>query len=90
MNEESFEIPKKEKVITDIEGSAEKLLEEGKNPGLGLRKLHEQGITGEGVVVAIIDQKLLMDHKEYKNKIESYSEYGKAKEEDPSMHGPLF
>lgn len=79
----NFENPKRERMIPD----SEKLLEESKNPGLGLRKLHKQGVTGEGVLVAVIDQKLLMDHKEYKNKIESYSEYGKAKEENPSMHG---
>src|SRR5712691_1557409 len=33
----------------------ERLLIDGMNPGLGVRKLHEQGLTGKGVNVAIID-----------------------------------
>ena len=36
---------------TVLEGSEElqaQIMEEGKNPGLGVRALHEQGITGEG------------------------------------------
>ncbi|MCX6731419.1 MAG: peptidase S8, partial [Candidatus Parcubacteria bacterium] len=28
------------------------------------------------------------EHKEYKDKIENYSEYGESKKEEPSMHGP--
>lgn len=63
-------------------------MEEGKNPGLGIRELHEQGITGKGVRVAIIDQKLLTDHEEYRDKLVSYTEYGSAGKEPPSMHGP--
>jgi hypothetical protein len=31
------------------------IMEEGKNPGLGIRSLHSQGITGKGISVAIID-----------------------------------
>lgn len=50
----------------------EKILELGKNPGLGIRKLHEQGITGKGVHVAIIDLNVLPDHEEYKGKIQLY------------------
>ena len=66
----------------------EKLLEESKNPGLGIRELHKQGITGKGIVVAIIDQKLDVTHPEYKDSIINYSEYGTAKDEEISMHGP--
>ena len=36
----------------------EKIMELGKNPGLGVNKLHKQGITGKGVSIAIIDQAL--------------------------------
>ena len=60
-----------------FEGSeelAEQILEECKNPGLGVRDLHEQGITGEGVNVAIIDQNLQLDHPEYADSIEAYYE----------------
>jgi len=47
-------------------------LEEGKNPGLGIRDLHKRGFTGKGVKVAIIDQKLRLTHIEYKDRIERY------------------
>lgn len=78
--------PSKENLPTGF--SPEQLLEDAKNPGLGIKKLHEQGITGQGIVVAIIDQTLDIDHEEYKEAIIDYTEYGKAKEESISMHGP--
>lgn len=78
--------PEKERLPQDF--SPEKLLEESKNPGLGVRELHEQGITGQGVVVAIIDQKLDINHPEYKDSISDYQEYGEAGKEAISMHGP--
>jgi len=62
------------------------LLESGKNPGLGVRKLHEQGITGKGVGIAIIDQPLLMGHKEYTSRIVRYDEMGLV-DIPPQMHG---
>jgi len=48
------------------------LLEDGKNPGLGIRALHKQGIDGRGVGIAIIDQPLLKDHIEYADRIVQY------------------
>ena len=68
----------------------EKIMENGKNPGLGIRALHEQGITGKGVGIAIIDQPLLVNHVEYKNNLKLYEEidvedaYDKVEDE----HGP--
>lgn len=53
-----------------------RLLEDGKNPGLGVRKLHEQGITGAGVRVAVIDMPLWRDHPEYRDSLASYLEVG--------------
>lgn len=41
------------------------VLELGKDPGLELRELHEKGITGQGVGIAIIDTPLLIEHQEY-------------------------
>ena len=64
-----------------------RVLEEGKNPGLGIRSLHKQGIDGNGVGIAIIDQPLVKNHKEYVNSIEHFEEidvYGVP----PQMHGP--
>jgi len=78
--------PEKEKLPKNF--NPEKLLEESKNPGLGIKELHEQGITGQGVVVAIIDQKLDINHPEYKNSIIGYTEYDGAEKEEISMHGP--
>lgn len=46
----------------------EPYMEAAKNPGLGIRGLHEQGLTGKGVNMAIIDQPLGM-HQEYANNI---------------------
>lgn len=78
--------PEKEKLPKNFD--PEKLLEESKNPGLEIKKLHEQGITGQGVVVAIIDQKLDIGHPEYKNSVVGYTEYDGAEKEEISMHGP--
>ena len=78
--------PEKEKLPKDF--NPEKLLEESKNPGLGIKELHKQGITGQGVVVAIIDQKLDINHPEYKNSVVDYKEYDEAGKEEVSMHGP--
>ena len=49
-------------------------METGKDLGLGLQTLHEQGITGKGIGIAIIDQTLLVDHIEYKDRIRVYEE----------------
>ncbi len=65
----------------------EQILELGKNPGLGIRDLHEQGITGKGVSIAIIDQALLLEHEEYKDNIVLYERIHDV-DEWASMHGP--
>jgi len=63
------------------------LLEWGKNPGLGVRSLHREGITGKGVGIAIIDQPLLRDHIEYADRIKSYHAI-EVEGVDVQMHGP--
>lgn len=65
-----------------------RLMELGKDPGLGLRTLHAQGITGKGVGIAIIDQALLVDHQEYSGRLRLYQEYHTAANDNASMHGP--
>lgn len=50
------------------------IMEMGKNPGLGVRALHQTGITGKGVGIAIIDQGLLVDHVEYQDRLRLYEE----------------
>ena len=63
-----------------------RLLESGKNPGLGVRSLHTQGITGRGVGIAVIDQPLLLVHEEYASRLVRYDATGLA-EFPPQMHG---
>lgn len=62
-----------------------KLLELGKEPGLGIRELQALGLTGAGVTVAYIDQALLLDHSAYDNVKLHYEELLPSQ---PSMHGP--
>ncbi len=71
-----------------FESIADEIMEEGKNPGLGVRGLHEKGITGEGVNVAIIDQPIEVNHPEYKGKIVEYKNLCDAEGGISSMHGP--
>ena len=59
----------------------------GKNPGLGLRTLHKQGVTGKRVGIAMIDQVLLTDHIEYKDRLRLYEEMGPLMNYS-TMHGP--
>ncbi|MFD3156965.1 S8 family serine peptidase [Haloimpatiens sp. FM7330] len=66
-----------------------KIMEVGKNPGLCIRQLHKKGITGKGIGIAIIDQPLLVDHKEYKHNLKMYEEIHWPKQSvDAQMHGP--
>lgn len=64
------------------------LMELYKNPGLNIRELHKQGITGKGVGIAIIDQTLLVDHVEYKDRIKLYEENEESGKDTAVMHGP--
>jgi len=65
------------------------LIIKGKNPGLGIRRLHQQGITGKGVAIAIIDQNICLDHPEFANKIVEYHDVGcNTPSNQSSMHGP--
>ena len=50
------------------------VLERNANPGLGLRQLHAQGVTGSGVGIAIVDSFLLVDHQEYARQLRWYEE----------------
>jgi subtilisin family serine protease len=67
---------------------ANSVMEKAKNPGLGIRSLHAQGITGKGVTVAIIDQNIFLDHPEFAGKVLKYETFGEAKKAGASMHGP--
>ena len=62
------------------------VLEEGKNPGLGIRELHKRGIDGTGMSMAIIDDPL-MAHPEYQDNIAYYETFGYGDNPYASMHG---
>jgi hypothetical protein len=68
----------------------QKIMETGKDPGLEIRALHDQGITGKGVGIAIIDQTLLVDHIEYEDRIRVYEEAEDITGgwREVQMHGP--
>ncbi|SMC40534.1 S8 family serine peptidase [Papillibacter cinnamivorans] len=77
-------------VFPEGEDLAAEILENGKNPGLGVRSLHERGITGKSVKVAIIDQNLAQPfHSEFGDRIVQYKDFGTGQpEKNGSMHGP--
>ncbi len=77
--------PEKDKLPDNF--SPEQFLEESKNPGLGIKNLHKAGIDGRGIRVAIIDQKLLLGHQEYKDQLKDYKEIGDSSKEEAQMHG---
>ncbi len=52
----------------------EHFMESGKSYGQNIHQLHEAGITGKGIKIAIIDE-ALSDHQEYHGKIEHYEIY---------------
>lgn len=63
------------------------LLEKGENPGIGVRKLHKEGIDGKGISIFIIDQPLLKNHIEYEERIVHYEEI-EVHGVEIQMHGP--
>jgi subtilisin family serine protease len=68
--------------------TAQEILNLGMNPGLGVRELHAEGITGKGVTVAIIDQNLDLDHPEFQGKIVKYYDVGTNTASNAgSLHG---
>jgi len=64
-----------------------RLLRSAINPGLGIRSLRREGITGRGVNVAVIDQSLAFrNHPEYAGKVVAY--HDESGERGNTMHGP--
>lgn len=74
--------PKGAEIIYDYK----KIFEYGKDPGLGVKKLHEAGITGKGVGIGIIDDSLAVNHEEIKDRLRYYGEIG-VPDNTASMHG---
>ncbi len=51
-----------------------RVMDIGKNPGLGVRQLHAQRITGREIGIGIVDNPLLTDHAEYRERLQWYEE----------------
>lgn len=76
-------------ILKGNEKLQEEIMENGKNPGLGIRELHKEGLTGKGINVAIIDQNLLLHHPEFDGKIAEYYDTGCEQDSNSgSMHAP--
>jgi hypothetical protein len=69
------------------EFSPTQVLDLGKNPGLGLRRVHERGITGKGVGIAVVDFPLLTEHVEYAERLRLYEEIESSRGQAAHMHG---
>ncbi|MCX6633826.1 MAG: S8/S53 family peptidase, partial [Acidobacteria bacterium] len=59
----------------------------GKLAGLGVRDLHQQGITGRGVGIAILDSPLVRDHQEFGDRLRWYEDLNLEGQTQPHMHG---
>ncbi|EQB87175.1 hypothetical protein J2Z44_000199 [Clostridium punense] len=77
--------PSKDKMPKDY--NPKEILDMGKDPGLEVRKLHKQGITGKNIGIAILDSPLKNKHKEYYDRIKHYEELFNPRT-DNLMHGP--
>jgi len=63
-----------------------KIMEYAKDPGLGIRNLHKQGIDGKGINVAVIDKPILDTHKEFTGRIKEYVFINPDNEHNDEMH----
>jgi hypothetical protein len=66
----------------------EQIMALGKNPGLGIKKLHNRGITGKGIGIGMIDQTLLTLHSEIIKNLRWYEEDNTVHiDKTATMHG---
>lgn len=66
-----------------------RILELGSNPGLGVRSLHQRGITGKGVSIALVDNPLLATHKEYASRVRLHDYINAPQDGEPHFHGSV-
>ncbi|MDD5371658.1 MAG: hypothetical protein PHQ40_21465, partial [Anaerolineaceae bacterium] len=78
--------PVSEKMPADFEW--QRILDLGNNPGLGIRSLHDMGIDGRNVGIAIIDLPMIVDHVEYGDQVRLYEEINIPSTAESEMHGP--
>ena len=65
----------------------QRLISLGKNPGMNVYKLHEEGITGKNIGIAIIDMPLLSNHNEYKDNLKYYYVHNGSQNMKAHYHG---
>lgn len=64
------------------------IIENGKNPGINIRKMHLMGYTGKNVIVACIDTPILTEHSGIKSNIIGYEVMDKTfSQEEAYYHG---
>ena len=66
----------------------QKILEDSKQ-SVEVTALHKKGLTGQGINIAIIDQRLNTTHPEYKNNIKHYQVFGPWDKRGTDYHGSL-
>lgn len=66
-----------------------RILALGSNPGLGVRSLHQRGITGQGVSIALVDNPLLATHIEYASRLRFHDYINAPKDGEPHFHGSV-
>jgi len=85
--ESIFDTKTKWPTVLPKDFNPKKIIELGKNPGLGVKSLNKKGITGKDVCIAFIDQVPIIDHAEYKGKIKAYDEINIPANAAAELHG---
>ena len=69
---DDFTIWPQDKTKMPKDFNPQEFMEKRKNPGLGIRQLHKQGVDGKRRNVAIIDASVLRPHLEYRDSLADY------------------
>ncbi len=64
-------------------------LEKRKNPGLGVRALHKQGLDGRNRAAAVINSSLLSDHLDYHDNLKGYERIDSGEPRHGNFGGEL-
>ena len=64
-----------------------RVLDMGRNPGLGVRSLHKRGITGRGVAIALVDNPIPASHREYAGRVRFHEYINTSPDVELHFHG---
>lgn len=79
--------------LVDTSAEAQKIINYGKDLGLGIQQMHEEGYTGKGVAIAYVDQPVRKTHEQFRELNVHYYQIDpddvgmKAQSVTGSMHG---